>query len=168
MRHKVHSHSFNRKGSARKSLIQGLVASVILNERVRTTLAKAKELRRHVDRAITLSKKGDLATRRLLISRIRNQSAVEKLLSDVGVRFKKRPGGYTRILKLSSRPGDMAPMAYIELVDYKLPDTAKDGEATVRGDKDAVKRAKVRAKVATRQRKTLRQLQAQARKVARA
>ncbi len=168
MRHKVHSHSFNRKTTARKALIRGLVASLVLNERVRTTLAKAKELRRHIDRAVTLSKKGDLAARRLLTSRIGNSAAVEKLVKDVGVRFKTRPGGYTRILKLNARPGDMAPMAYIEFVDYKLPEATKDGEATVRGDKNAVKRAKVRAKVAARQRKSLRQLQSQARRIARA
>ena len=167
MRHKVHSHSFNRKTTARKALIRGLVASLVLNERVRTTLAKAKELRRHIDRAVTLSKKGDLAARRLLISRIGNLDAVDKLVKDVGLRFKTRPGGYTRILKLNARPGDMAPMAYIEFVDYKLSETKKDGEATVRGDKDAVKRAKVRAKIAARHRKSLRQLQSQARRVAR-
>lgn len=168
MRHKVHSHSFSRKGKARKSLIRGLVASLVLNERVRTTLAKAKELRRHVDRVVTLSKKGDLASRRLLISKIGNEAAVNKLLTDVGVRFKSRPGGYTRVLKLSARPGDMAPMAFIEFVDYKLPEAAKDGETTVRGDKDSTKKAKVRAKLAAKRKKSLRELKTNARRVARA
>ncbi len=167
MRHKVHSHSFSRKLTARKSLMRGLIASMVLNERVRTTLAKAKELRRHVDRAVTLSKKGDLSARRLLISKIGHPEAVEKLIKEVGVRFKSRPGGYTRILKLNARPGDMAPMAYIEFVDYKLPEAAKDGETTVRGDKDSVKKAKVRAKAAAKQKKSIRQLQARSRRMAR-
>jgi large subunit ribosomal protein L17 len=164
MRHKVHSHSFNRKGGPRKALIKGLVISLVEHGRIRTTLTKAKELRRHVERAVTLAKKGDIGTRRILLSKIGNDAAVSTLVNDLGKRFKARPGGYTRILKLNARPGDLAPMALIEFVDYVLPEAKKDGETTVRGDKDAVEKAKVLAKTKAKSKKARRAMQVSSRR----
>jgi len=164
MRHKVHSHSFNRRGGPRKALIKGLVISMVEHGRIRTTLTKAKELRRHVERAVTLAKKGDAATRRVLLSRLGNDNAVNTLVNDLGKRFSKRAGGYTRILKMNPRPGDLAPMALIEFVDYVLPESAKDGETTVRGDKGAAKKAKALARGNARSKKHRRQLQVASRR----
>lgn len=118
MRHRRKTKYFSRKTNPRKALIRGLVTSLVEHGRIKTTLAKAKELRRHVERAITLGKKGDLNTRRVLLSRYPNEGAIETILADLAPRFKDRPGGYTRILKISSRPGDAAPQAFIEFVDY--------------------------------------------------
>lgn len=168
MRHKVHSHTFHRKGGPLKALFKGLVISLVEHGRIRTTLAKAKELRRHVDRAVTLAKDGDLGARRVLMSRYGNEAAVSKLITDIGVRFKSRPGGYTRLLKLNARPGDMAPMALIEFVDYKLPDSAKDKDTKVVGDKDGRKKNRARVRLANKKKKALRAFQAESRRAARA
>lgn len=141
MRHRRRVKHFSRKSSARKALIRGLVVSLVEHGRISTTVEKAKELRRHVERAITLAKKGDLATRRLLLSRYPNQDTVETLVADVAPRFKTRPGGYTRIIKIGRRPGDTAEMAFIEFVDYdyKAKDAAVEVVAT---DKKAAKATK--------------------------
>jgi large subunit ribosomal protein L17 len=120
MRHQVRKHSFGRDRDARSALLKGLVLSLVEHERIKTTLAKAKELRRHVEKAVTLGKKANLSTRRLLISRFGSEVAAEKLIGNISKRFEKRPGGYTRILKLGLRAGDKAPMALIEFVDYAL------------------------------------------------
>lgn len=164
MRHKVHSHSFSRRGGPRKALIKGLVISLVEHGRIRTTLAKAKELRRHVERAITLGKNGDVSSRRLLISRFGSEQAANTIMVDISPRFKKRAGGYTRILRMNPRPGDMAPMALIEFVDYKLPEAAKGGETTVKGDAGAVARAKAGAKRKQAHRKAVRQMKATSRR----
>ena len=132
MRHQTHKHTFSRRNGARTALLKGLVNSLVEHGRIRTTLAKAKELRRHVEKAITLGKKGDVATRRVLTAKFSNSNTADALVSDISVRMKERPGGYTRIIKAGLRPGDKAPMALIEFVDYKLPESAKDGETTVR------------------------------------
>ena len=129
MRHKVHSHSFGRRGGARKALINGLVISLVENGRIRTTLAKAKELRRHVERAVTLGKKADLGSFRLLISKFGCEDTARELVKNISVRFKSRAGGYTRVLKLNPRPGDNAPMAYIELVDRPIEVKAEEVKA---------------------------------------
>ena len=165
MRHRMHSHSFNRRGGPRKALLKGLVVSLVEHERVRTTLAKAKELRRHVERAITLGRSSDLSTRRLLISRFGCGDTAAKIIDVLSPRFKSRAGGYTRILKLNPRPGDMAPMALIEFVDYKLPEAAKNAETTVKGDAGAEKRAKARAKANARKKKSVRSMRASSRKL---
>ena len=109
---------FSRKFNARKAMLRGLMVSLVDHGRIKTTVDKAKELRRHIEPAITLGKKGDLASRRLLISRIANQDAVSKICSDISKRFMERPGGYTRLIKIGRRPGDTAEMAFIEFVDY--------------------------------------------------
>src|SRR4051794_10568266 len=96
---------FSRKFNARKSLLRGLIVSLVEHGRIKTTIVKAKELRRHVEKAITLGKKGDLATRRLLMSRVPNEKTVDTILTDLSKRFSERRGGYTRIIKIGRRPG---------------------------------------------------------------
>lgn len=160
MRHKVHSHSFSRRGGPRKALIKGLVISMVEHERIRTTLTKAKELKRHVERAVTLGRNNNVATRRLLISRFGCEKTAAKLIDTLSPRFKSRAGGYTRILKLNPRPGDNAPMALIEFVDYKLPDDAKSKDTTVKGDAGAEARGKLIAKKRAAHKKSLRQMKA--------
>lgn len=118
MKHRARVSTFGRKSGPRKALLRGLVNSLVEHGRIKTTLAKAKELRRHAERAVTLSKKGTLHSRRLLMSRYPNELTVSTLMDDLAPRFKSRPGGYTRILKLGARPGDKAEMAYIEWVDF--------------------------------------------------
>lgn len=143
--HRKRAKNFSRKFNARKSLFRGLVTSLVEHGRIATTVDKAKELRRHVEKAITLGKKGDLATRRLLLSRFPNQETVATIVDDLSKRFKTRPGGYTRIIKIGRRPGDTAEMAFIEFVDY---DWKSKGEATTeaKGDKKAPKADKAAAK----------------------
>lgn len=164
MRHKVHSHTFSRRGNARKALVKGLVISMVEHERIRTTLAKAKELRRHVERAITLGRKGDVGTRRLLESRFGCDKTAAKIVTDLSPRFKARAGGYTRILKLVPRSGDNAPMALLEFVDYKLPtEKTKGGETTVKGDAGAKAKAKAISKKRAAKRKSVRSMKARSR-----
>lgn len=109
---------FDRKSGPRKALLRGLVTSLIEHGRITTTVDRAKEVRRHVEKAITLGKKGDLATTRLLMSRFPNKEAVSTIMKDIAPRFKTRPGGYTRIIKIGRRAGDTAEMAFLEFVDY--------------------------------------------------
>jgi large subunit ribosomal protein L17 len=146
MHHRRRTKYFGRKFNARKALWRGLVSSLVEHGRIKTTVEKAKELRRHVEKAITLGKKSDgLATRRLLLSRYPNEETVETLLSDIAPRMKTRPGGYTRIIKIGRRPGDTAEMAFIEFVDYDFK-TAKNAtpevatETAPKGKKKAVKK----------------------------
>ncbi len=130
MRHRRHAKRFSRSPEARKALIRGLVSSLVEHERIKTTLPKAKELRRHVERAITIGRKGDLSALRVLLSRYPNKSTVSKIVNDLSKnRFKDTPGGYTRILKLGHRMGDGAPMAFIEFVDY---DPSKTNETPIK------------------------------------
>jgi len=146
--------------------MKGLVNSLVEHGRINTTVAKAKELRRHVEKAITLGKSGDMHARRLLMSRYNNENTVKTIVEDLSKRFKARPGGYTRIIRNGFRPGDNADMALIEFVDYKLPEKS-DGDTKVKGDKGAVKKAKANAKVKATSGKTLRKLQSKARQVSR-
>jgi large subunit ribosomal protein L17 len=167
MGHKVIKHGFGRKMSARAALFKGLVSSLIEHGRIRTTLTKAKEIRRHAERAVTLGKKGDLNSRRLLISRVGSAEVVEKLMGDVSKRFAKRQGGYTRIIKAGLRPGDMAPMALLEFVDYVAP-VKGDKETTVKGDKDLKKRQRVATRANARSLKARREMQVANRRLNRA
>ncbi len=109
---------FSRKFNARKALFRGLMVSLVEHGRIKTTVVKAKEIRRHIEKAITLGKKDDLATRRLLMSRIPNETTVNAIITDISKRFATRPGGYTRVVKVGRRPGDTAEMAFLEFVDY--------------------------------------------------
>lgn len=118
MRHRMAGRKFNRTSEHRKAMFINLANALIKHEQIKTTLPKAKDLRRVVERLITIAKKGDLHSRRLLLSRMGNdQGMVSKLIETIGPRYKDRSGGYTRVLKAGFRYGDMAPMAFIELVD---------------------------------------------------
>lgn len=112
-------------------MFRNMTASLFEHEQIRTTLAKAKELRRVAEPLITLGKSPSLSNRRLAYARLRNREAVSKLFDDLGVRFKERPGGYLRILKCGPRPGDNAPMAYVQLVEMRGgdDDPAKSGKS---------------------------------------
>ena len=117
MRHKYSGRKLNRTSSHRTAMFKNMMASLIEHEEIKTTLPKAKELRKFLERLITISKVDTVAKRRVVFSRIRSKDAVTKLFSELGPRFKNRPGGYLRILKCGFRPGDKAPMAIIQLVD---------------------------------------------------
>lgn len=166
MRHNSKTHSFGRRHGPRKALLRGLVTSLVANGRIRTTLAKAKEVRRLVERAITIGKDGSMHSRRILLARYPNENTVTTIMNDLAPRFKKRPGGYTRILKVGARPGDAADMALIEFVDYKLPEAK--GEETVKGDKNAKARARTQLREVEAKRRTLRKHQGASRRVFRA
>ncbi len=123
MRHGNGYRKLNRTHEHRKAMFANMVCSVIEHEQIKTTVPKAKELKRIIDKVITLGKKGDLHARRIAVSRIRQVKAVQKLFEVLGPRYKERNGGYSRVLKAGYRYGDMAPMAIIELVDRDV--TAK-------------------------------------------
>lgn len=114
MRHRLGHRMLNRTSSHRKSLFRNLVTALIEHGRIETTLPKAKELRFFAEKMVTLGKKGTLAARRQALSYVKSEGAVQKLFGDLATRFQTRPGGYTRIIKKSFRPGDQAETAYIE------------------------------------------------------
>jgi large subunit ribosomal protein L17 len=117
MRHQKSGRKFSRTSSHRQAMFTNMAASLIKHELIRTTLPKAKELRRVAEPLITIGKVDGVANRRLAMSRLQDKEAVGKLFVELGPRYLKRPGGYLRILKAGFRPGDNAPMAYVELVD---------------------------------------------------
>ena len=117
MRHRKSGRQLNRNSSHRKAMFQNMANSLFEHELIKTTLPKAKELRRFAEPLITLAKEDNVATRRLAFDRMRDKAMVGKLFSELGPRYKARPGGYLRIMKCGFRPGDAAPMAYVELVD---------------------------------------------------
>jgi large subunit ribosomal protein L17 len=122
MRHRKSGRKLNRTGAHRKSMFRNMAGSLIEHEAIRTTLPKAKELRRVVEPLITMGKEDSVANRRLAFSRLRQRSLVTKLFDELGPRYANRPGGYLRILKCGYRDGDNAPMAYVELVDRPTPE----------------------------------------------
>jgi large subunit ribosomal protein L17 len=117
MRHRKSGRKLGRNSSHRKAMFRNMATSMVLHETIKTTVPKAKELRRIVEPLITLAKEDGVANRRLAFDRLRDKAAVGKLFSDLGPRFKERPGGYLRILKMGPRPGDAAPMALVQMVD---------------------------------------------------
>jgi large subunit ribosomal protein L17 len=128
MRHRVGHRKLRRKTEHRLSLLRNLAAALIVHERVRTTLAKAKELRPFAERLITLGKRETLAARRQALRVVPRGDAVSKLFSQLSARFADRRGGYTRILKLGPRSGDGTPMALIELVDFTFTPTSRESK----------------------------------------
>ena len=120
MRHKKSGRKFNRNSAHRKALFKNLAIALIDKSIIKTTLPKAKELRRFIEPLITIGKVDNVANRRLVFSRLRSDESVNKLFTKVSVNAKDRNGGYTRIIKAGFRPGDKADMAFIELVDRKL------------------------------------------------
>ena len=120
MRHRKSGRQFNRNASHRNAMFRNMIVSLLKHEQIKTTVAKAKELRRFAEPIITLSKESTLANKRSAFNKLRDRDIVAKLFDEIGVRMKERPGGYTRILKCGNRAGDNAPMAYIQLVDFDL------------------------------------------------
>ncbi|HFQ91966.1 MAG TPA: 50S ribosomal protein L17 [Chromatiales bacterium] len=125
MRHRNSGRKLNRTSSHRKAMFKNMAVSLVHQEVIKTTLPKAKELRRVVEPLITLSKTDSVAKRRLAFARIRDREAVGKLFNELGPRYKERPGGYLRILKCGYRKGDNAPMALVELVDRPVAEPAE-------------------------------------------
>jgi large subunit ribosomal protein L17 len=141
MRHHLSGRQLSRNSSHRHALMRNLAAALLRYETIRTTLPKAKELRRVVEPIITLGKTDSLAARRRAFARLRDEALVEKLFTDLGPRFKARAGGYTRILKMEERPGDSAPMALMQLVDKAAVAAAAAPEAEATPAKRARKKA---------------------------
>src|SRR5258706_2823726 len=129
MRHQKSGRQLSRNSSHRWALMRNMITSLLREEKIKPTDPKAKELRRWVERVITLGKRGDLHARRQVLSIVYDKTVVKKLFDTIGPRFKDRPGGYTRIIKLGVRHGDAAQMALIELVGNEATSTATTGTA---------------------------------------
>ena len=140
MRHQLSGRQLSRNSTHRWAMLKNMAASLLQHETIRTTLPKAKELRRVVEPLITLSKTDSLANRRRAFAKVRDEAIVTKLFEDLGPRFKARAGGYTRILRMDPRPGDAAPMALMQLVDK-----AAQQEVVVEPAKKAKRAKKVAA-----------------------
>jgi len=128
MRHRKSGRQLNRNSSHRKAMYRNMASSLFEHELIKTTLPKAKELRRVAEPLITMAKEDSVSKRRLAFSRLRDQAAVAKLFAELGPRYKERSGGYLRILKCGYRPGDKAPMAFVELVDRPIVEVEEDLE----------------------------------------
>lgn len=126
MRHRHSGRKLNRTSAHRRAMFRNMTASLVAHELIRTTLPKAKELRRVAEPLITLAKHDSVANRRLAFNRLRDKAAVGKLFTELGPRYEARPGGYLRILKCGYRAGDKAPMAYVELIDRPVVEDAPD------------------------------------------
>mgnify|MGYP003572359015 FL=1 len=126
MRHRKSGRKLNMTSAHRKAMFKNMTVSLLQHEEIRTTLPKAKELRRHAEPLITLAKTPSVANRRLAFSRLRDRAMVTKLFDDLGVHYKDRPGGYLRILKCGYRPGDKAPMAIVQMVSREKVDAEGD------------------------------------------
>jgi large subunit ribosomal protein L17 len=154
MRHHLSGRQLSRNSAHRHALMRNMSVSLLRHETIRTTLPKAKELRRVVEPLITLAKSDREANRRLAFSRLRDAEVVEKLFADLGPRFKARPGGYTRILRMVPRPGDAAPMALMQLVEGAQPVAAEqpsaEGGKKTRAKAKPKAEAKVKAKAETK------------------
>ena len=126
MRHGNSGRHLSRTSSHRKAMLRNMAVSLFRHELIRTTLPKAKELRREAEPLLTLAKSDSLANRRLAFSRLRDRDVVTKLFTTLGPRYEKRPGGYLRILKCGFRPGDNAPMALVELLDRPIEEAGAE------------------------------------------
>jgi len=146
MRHHLSGRQLSRNSSHRHALMRNMSVSLLRHETIRTTLPKAKELRRVVEPLITLAKSDGDANRRIAFARLRDAEVVEKLFADLGPRFRARPGGYTRILRMVARPGDSAPMALMQLVEG--PAQAAAEEPTGKKGRRARAKAKAEAEAA--------------------
>lgn len=128
MRHMKSGRKLNRNSAHRKAMFRNMASSLFEHEMIKTTVPKAKELRRVAEPLITLAKEDSVAHRRLAFARLRNRAVVTKLFNELGPRYVDRPGGYLRILKCGYRAGDQAPMAYVELVDRPRAEDSQDAE----------------------------------------
>ncbi|MDZ4842518.1 MAG: 50S ribosomal protein L17 [Hyphomicrobium aestuarii] len=138
MRHKNLGRRFNRDSGHRQAMLSNLAASLIRHEQIVTTLPKAKDLKRIIDKYITLAKRGDLNSRRLAASRLRDEDMAKKLFDILGPRYKDRSGGYSRVMKAGFRYGDSAPRAVIELIDRDVSAKGKDDLARVEEERRAM------------------------------
>ena len=137
MRHRMSGRKLNRTSTHRKAMFANMAVALLKHEQIKTTLPKAKDLRRYVERLITLGKKGTLAARRQALSQLHNDVAMAgKLFDELASRYENRDGGYTRVLKAGFRYGDMAPMAFIELVDRDPDAKGQDSGPTMYDDDD--------------------------------
>lgn len=161
MRHRRNVQHFSRNPDARRALLRGLVNNLVEHERIKSTVTKVKELRRHVEKAVTLGKKNTLHAQRLLLARYPNEDVVNKIMKDLAPRFKDRNGGYTRIIKLGRRVGDSSEMAYIEFVDYDPTKQEIDEAANDKAEKLLARRA-------AKKKKSLRKIQKKSRRINRA
>ncbi len=167
MRHrKIHTSSFGLKSGPRQALFRGLVRSLVEKERIKTTLPKAKNLRPMVEKAVTLGRKGSLSARRTLLAKYPDKKTVAKIINDLALRFKDRPGGYTRIVKLGYRKGDQAQKALIEFVDYQfVPKPTKEEREKYRASKEFQKIRRLRLKKRNKRKKSLRAIQSRSRRI---
>jgi large subunit ribosomal protein L17 len=145
MRHQLSGRQLSRNSAHRHALMRNMAASLLRHETIRTTLPKAKELRRVVEPLITLGKSDSMASRRRAFAELRDEQLVEKLFAELGPRYQARPGGYTRILRMLPRPGDAAPMALMQLVDQPEKAEAPAAEPEKKAEKKAKKPAKAEA-----------------------
>jgi large subunit ribosomal protein L17 len=145
MRHRNAGRKLGRTSAHRTALLRNMVTSLLEHERIETTDAKAKELRRVADRMITLGKRGDLHARRQALRVVRSDEVTSKLFGPLAERYKTRPGGYTRILKLRTRPGDAAPVSIIELVDREMKVAAATPDKADKAAKKQVTKAAKKA-----------------------
>lgn len=174
--HRRRTKHFSRASKPRRALLRGLMVSLVEHGRIKTTVDRAKEVRRHIEKAITLGKKGDVAATRLLMSRLPNKEIVQAIVKDISPRFKTRPGGYTRVIKIGRRPGDTAEMAFLEFVDYdwsKAAGAAEEAPAKEKKDEKTAKKAVTKAKkaagaVVAAKKKTAKKIQKKSRAAARA
>ena len=134
MRNRKSGRQLNRTSSHRKAMYKNMAVSLIEHEVIKTTVPKAKELKRVAEPLITLAKSDSVANRRLAFARTGSKAAVGKLFGELGPRYQDRPGGYTRILKCGERAGDTAPMAFVEFVDRPLPDNDDDFDDDIEDD----------------------------------
>ena len=162
---------FSRKSGPRKALLRGLMNSLVEHGRIKTTVTRAKEVKRHIEKAVTLGKKDNLNSIRLLISRLANQDSALAIVKNIAPRFKDRNGGYCRVIKIGRRPGDTAEMAFLEFVDYdfkakataaptaKAAKGAKAAKADKGAEKAASKAKKASAVAKTAAKKSVRKMQ---------
>lgn len=167
MRHRVKNvSSFGLKSGPKKALLRGLVRALVEHERVKTTLPRAKAVRPLMEKAVTLARKGSLHSRRLLLAKYPNKKTVSKLMGKLSERFKERPGGYTRIIKLGMRPGDQATKALIEFVDYKFqPAPTKEEKAKYKASAEYKKSQRAFRKKAETKKKSRRKIQESSRRL---
>ena len=136
MRHRTSGRKLNRTASHRKAMFANMVAALVKHEQIVTTLPKAKELRPIVEKLVTLARRGDLHSRRLIAARIRDEAMAKKMVEVLGPRYAERPGGYTRIMKAGFRHGDNAPVAVIEFVDRDVEARGQDSGPTQEVERD--------------------------------
>lgn len=166
MKHrKIKTSTFGLKYGPRKALLKGLVNHLVEKERIKTTLVKAKSIKPLVEKAITLGRKNSLHVSRLLFARYSNKKTVSKIINDLSKRFKDRPGGYTRIVKLGYRKGDQAQKALIEFIDYQFsPKLTKEEKEQYKASKEFQKIRRLQTKKKAGHKKTLNKIQQQSRR----